>query len=479
MNYKMIGYVLSKVLMIEAGLMILPLLCSIIYGESVAWAFLLTMVLLNITAVIMGYKQPKNTVIYAKEGFVIVALAWVLMSAFGTIPFVVTGTIPNPIDAFFEVVSGFTTTGASILTDIEVVSKGLLFWRSFTHWIGGMGVLVFILAILPLSKNNNMHIMRAEVPGPSVGKLVPKMRDTAVILYKIYLAMTIIEIIILCICGMPLFDSILHSFGTAGTGGFGIKNSSIGYYNSPIIDVVIGTFMILFGINFNIFYYILIGKHRDAFGSEELRCYLGIILVAVVLIAINITPYYGSILEALRYAYFQVASIITTTGYSTVNYDLWPEFSKTVIILLMFTGACAGSTGGGIKIGRIITLVKQQIKEIYRMVHPRTVTALRLDGKSVDKDMLIGIQVFFVMFMFILVLGTLLISLDGYDFTTNFTAVLSCISNIGPGLNLVGPAANFSLFSDLSTFILSFIMLAGRLELFPLLILFIPSLYKH
>ncbi|MBR3841583.1 MAG: TrkH family potassium uptake protein [Erysipelotrichales bacterium] len=479
MNYKMIGYVLSKVLMIEAGLMILPLLCSIIYGESVAWAFLLTMVLLNITAVIMGYKQPKNTVIYAKEGFVIVALAWVLMSAFGTIPFVVTGTIPNPIDAFFEVVSGFTTTGASILTDIEVVSKGLLFWRSFTHWIGGMGVLVFILAILPLSKNNNMHIMRAEVPGPSVGKLVPKMRDTAVILYKIYLAMTIIEIIILCICGMPLFDSILHSFGTAGTGGFGIKNSSIGYYNSPIIDVVIGTFMILFGINFNIFYYILIGKHRDAFGSEELRCYLGIILVAVVLIAINITPYYGSILEALRYAYFQVASIITTTGYSTVNYDLWPEFSKTVIILLMFTGACAGSTGGGIKIGRIITLVKQQIKEIYRMVHPRTVTALRLDGKSVDKDMLIGIQVFFVMYMFILVLGTLLISLDGYDFTTNFTAVLSCISNIGPGLNLVGPAANFSLFSDFSTFLLSFIMLAGRLELFPLLILFIPSLYKH
>ena len=479
MNYKMIGYVLSKVLMIEAGLMILPLLCSIIYGESVAWAFLLTMVLLNITAVIMGYKQPKNTVIYAKEGFVIVALAWVLMSAFGTIPFVVTGTIPNPIDAFFEVVSGFTTTGASILTDIEVVSKGLLFWRSFTHWIGGMGVLVFILAILPLSKNNNMHIMRAEVPGPSVGKLVPKMRDTAVILYKIYLAMTIIEIIILCICGMPLFDSILHSFGTAGTGGFGIKNTSIGYYNSPIIDVVIGTFMILFGINFNIFYYILIGKHRDAFGSEELRCYLGIILVAVVLIAINITPYYGSILEALRYAYFQVASIITTTGYSTVNYDLWPEFSKTVIILLMFTGACAGSTGGGIKIGRIITLVKQQIKEIYRMVHPRTVTALRLDGKSVDKDMLIGIQVFFVMFMFILVLGTLLISLDGYDFTTNFTAVLSCISNIGPGLNLVGPAANFSLFSDFSTFLLSFIMLAGRLELFPLLILFIPSLYKH
>ena len=479
MNYKMIGYVLSKVLMIEAGLMILPLLCSIIHGESVAWAFLLTMVLLNITAVIMGYKQPKNTVIYAKEGFVIVALAWVLMSAFGTIPFVVTGTIPNPIDAFFEVVSGFTTTGASILTDIEVVSKGLLFWRSFTHWIGGMGVLVFILAILPLSKNNNMHIMRAEVPGPSVGKLVPKMRDTAVILYKIYLAMTIIEIIILCICGMPLFDSILHSFGTAGTGGFGIKNTSIGYYNSPIIDVVIGTFMILFGINFNIFYYILIGKHRDAFGSEELRCYLGIILVAVVLIAINITPYYGSILEALRYAYFQVASIITTTGYSTVNYDLWPEFSKTVIILLMFTGACAGSTGGGIKIGRIITLVKQQIKEIYRMVHPRTVTALRLDGKSVDKDMLIGIQVFFVMYMFILVLGTLLISLDGYDFTTNFTAVLSCISNIGPGLNLVGPAANFSLFSDFSTFLLSFIMLAGRLELFPLLILFIPSLYKH
>ena len=324
-----------------------------------------------------------------------------------------------------------------------------------------------------------MHIMRAEVPGPSVGKLVPKMRDTAIILYKIYFVMTIIEIVVLCICGMSLFDSILHAFGTAGTGGFGIKNTSIGYYNSTLIDIVIGTFMILFGINFNIFYYILIGKHKDAFGSEELRVYLGIILVSVLLIAYNILPQYGSIVESLRHAYFQVASIITTTGYSTVNYDLWPEFSKTIIVLLMFSGACAGSTGGGIKIGRLITLFKLQLKEIYRMVHPRTVTALRLDGKSVDKDMLIGIQVFFVMYMFILVLGTLVISLDGFDFTTNFTAVLSCVSNIGPGLNLVGPAANFSLFSDFSTFILSFIMLAGRLELFPILILFIPSLYKH
>lgn len=479
MNYKMIAYVLSKVLLLEAALMLLPLACALIYGSGSVNAFIITIIALLVVGLLISRKQPQNTAIYAKEGFVVVALSWVLLSAFGAMPFVLSGAISNPVDAFFETVSGFTTTGASILNDVEALDNGLLFWRSFTHWIGGMGVLVFILAILPLSKNNNMHLMRAEVPGPSVGKLVPRMRTTAKILYSIYLGMTLVEIVILCMCGMPLLDSILHSFGTAGTGGFGIKNTSIAYYDSAVIDAVIGTFMILFGINFNIFYYILIGRVKDALSSEELRTYLGIILVAVLLIAWNIAPHYASFMEALRYAYFQVGSIITTTGYSTVNYDLWPSFSKMIIVLLMFTGACAGSTGGGIKIGRIVILIKQQIAEIRRMVHPRTVHVLKLDGKVVDREMLIGVQVFFVMFFFILIGGTLLISLNGFDFTTNFTAVLSCISNIGPGLELVGPAANFSIFSNASKLLLSFIMLAGRLELFPLLILFIPGLYKR
>lgn len=478
MNYKMIAYVLSKVLLLEAGLMLLPLMCAIIYQDPSAQAFGITIILLLFSAVTMSHKQPKNTSIFAKEGFVIVALSWILLSIYGALPFIFTGAIPSFIDAFFEVVSGFTTTGASILSDVEALDHGLLFWRSFTHWIGGMGVLVFIMAILPLSKNN-MYIMRAEVPGPSVGKLVPNMRTTAKILYSIYLALTIIEIIVLCVVGMPLFDSILHAFGTAGTGGFGIKNTSIGYYNSTTIDYVIGTFMILFGINFNIFYYIIIGKVKDAFSSEELRTYLGIILISVALISLNILPQYKSLWEAIRYAYFQVASVITTTGYSTTNYDLWPSFAKTIIVLLMFSGACAGSTGGGIKVGRLVVLVKQQFAEIRRMVHPRAVHVLKSEGKIVDREMLIGIQVFLVMYFFILLFGTLAISLDGYDFTTNFTAVLSCISNIGPGLELVGPAANFGFFSNGSKLLLSFIMLAGRLELFPILILFNVNLYKN
>ena len=448
MNYKMIAYVLSKVLLLEAGLMALPMGYAYLNNEMCASAFLITIIALIACGSVLAFKQPKDTSIYAGEGFIVVALSWVLLSMFGAMPFVLSGAIPNLFDAFFETVSGFTTTGASILSDVEALENGLLFWRSFTHWIGGMGVLVFILAILPLARNNNMHLMRAEVPGPTVGKLVPRMRTTAKILYGIYLIMTVIEIVILCLCGMPLFDSILHSFGTAGTGGFGIKNNSIAYYNSATIDLVIGTFMILFGINFNIFYYVLIGKIKEVLSSEELRCYLMIIAVAVGLIAFNILPNCTSIWNALRHAYFQVASIITTTGYSTVDYDLWPSFSKTIIVLLMFSGACAGSTGGGIKVGRLIILVKQQIAEIKKMVHPRAVHCLTLDSKVVDRSTLTGVQTFIVMYLFVLLLGMLLISLDGYSFTTNFTAVLSCISNIGPGLEMVGPSMNFSIFSN-------------------------------
>lgn len=478
MNYKMVKYVISKVLLVEAALLLLPLICAFIYQDQAITAFIATIFILLISSFILSHKHPVNTTIYAKEGFVIVAACWILLSVFGALPFIISGAIPSVIDAFFETVSGFTTTGASILADVEALEYSLLFWRSFTHWIGGMGVLVFLLAILPLSKNNNMHLMRAEVPGPSVGKLVPKMKSTATILYSIYLVLTIIEIICLLFCKMPLFDAIIHSFGSAGTGGFGMKNASVGFYNSVSIDIVISTFMILFGINFNLFYFILIGKAKEAFASEELRTYLFIIVGAVLLIAFNILPLYNSIAEALRYSYFQVSSIITTTGFSTANFDLWPSFSKMIIVLLMFSGACAGSTGGGIKIGRIVILFKQVIAEVRRMVHPRSVHVLKLEDKIVDREMLMGVQVFFVVFIFILLGGTLIVSLDGFDFITNFTATLSCISNIGPGLALVGPIANFSIFSEFSKFILSFVMLAGRLELFPLLILFSPGLYK-
>lgn len=480
MNIKMMSYVLSRVVLLEAALMLLPMAIAIYYGEASYMAFVYSISILLAFAILLSIRKvnDEDTTIYAREGFVTVGLSWVVLSAFGALPFVLSGFIPNYIDAFFETVSGFTTTGASILTNVEALDNGLLFWRSFTHWIGGMGVLVFILAILPISKNNNMHLMRAEVPGPSVGKLVPKMKSTAKILYLIYFGLTVIEIVILIICGMPLFDAVVHTFGTAGTGGFGIKNTSIGYYDSTAIDYVIGTFMILFGINFNMYYYILIGRIKDVLDSEELKTYLSVIIVAVALITINIIPFYGNVFTALRYAYFQVGSIITTTGYSTYNYELWPAFSKTIIVLLMFCGACAGSTGGGIKIGRLIILLKQQFAEVRHMVNSRQVHVLKLDGKVVDREMLTGAQVFFTAFMVILLGVTLLVSLDGFDFTTNFTAVLSCISNIGPGLNLVGPAENFSLFSNMSKIFLSFTMLAGRLEIFPILILFNPKLYK-
>jgi len=479
MNYKMVRYVLAKVLLLEAALMSLPLLCALIYKSESTGAFLSTIFFTTFFAFVFSVRQPKDTMIQAKEGFVIVAASWIIMSIFGCMPFVFSGAIPNPVNAFFETVSGFTTTGASILSNVEALDHALLFWRSFTHWIGGMGVLVFILAILPLSKKNNMYLMRAESPGPSVGKLVPSMKKTATILYAIYFVMTVIEILVLYFfCDMPMFDSILHSFGTAGTGGFGIKNSSIGYYDSAAVDYVIGTFMLLFGINFNAFFFIMIGKIKDAFAIEEVRAYLGIVIVSVILIAWNILPQYSSFLEAVRYAYFQVASIITTTGYATTDFDLWPSFSKTIIVLLMFCGACAGSTGGGIKVSRIMILVKYQLSEIKRMVNPRRVHVLKSEGKVVDSDVLSGVQGFFAAYMFILLGCTLLISLDGFDFTTNFTAVLSCISNIGPGLGMVGPTCNFSIYSDLSTLLMSFVMLAGRLELFPMLILFNPALYK-
>lgn len=478
MNKKMIAYVLGHIMRVEAALMILPLIVSLYYKEKSGYAFVATILILLALGFAISFKKPKNTVIYAKEGFVIVALSWIILSAFGGLPFFISGEVPNYVDCFFETVSGFTTTGSSILKEVELLSNSMLFWRSFTHWVGGMGVLVFVLAIIPLAEGRSMHLMRAEVPGPTVGKLVPKIRNTSMILYGIYLAMTIIQVILLVVGGMPFFDSLLHTFGTAGTGGFGIKNNSVAFYNSAYIDGVITVFMILFGINFNLYYFIIIGQIRQALKSEELRVYLGVIAISIISITINIVPYYKNALEAFRYASFQVASIITTTGYSTANFDLWPGFSKTILLTLMFTGACAGSTAGGIKIARLVVMYKSAIHHIKSMVHPRYVNSINFEGKPVDNDTLKGINNYFILYMFILFISLLFVSLDGFDFETTFSAVVTCLNNVGPGFAGVGPLSNFSELSNFSKLVLSFNMLVGRLEIFPIVLLFAPSIWK-
>ena len=423
-------------------------------------------------------KKPKNKLIYAKEGFVIVALSWFVLSLFGALPFFLSGEIPNYIDGFFEVVSGFTTTGSSILTDVEGMSNGLLFWRSFTHWIGGMGVLVFVLSIVPLAEGRSMFIMRAEVPGPTVDKLVPKIKKTAKILYQIYVVMTIILIVLLLLGGMPLFDSLLHAFGTAGTGGFGIKATSVGFYNSAYLDIVITIFMILFGINFNLFYLIITGSIVTALKSEELKHYLIIIGLSTLAIAINILPNYKNIFQSLRYSAFQVASIITTTGYATTDFNQWPMFSKGVLFLLMFIGACAGSTGGGIKVSRLMIAIKSSLQHIKGMIHPRYVNTVRYEKKPVDNSVLKSIHVYLSLYLFIYLISILLVSVDNFDFETTISAVTTCLNNVGPGFSAVGPAGSFYGFSNFSKIILSLNMLIGRLEIFPILMLFTPSLWR-
>ncbi|MDO5112669.1 MAG: TrkH family potassium uptake protein [Clostridia bacterium] len=478
MNHRMVWRTLARTLLIEAALMVLPLCIALYYGE--AWRGFVYTILLIIAAffLLQGFK-PRSSDIYAKEGFLIVALSWIILSAFGALPFVIDGAIPSYIDAFFETVSGFTTTGATILTDIEAVGYGLLFWRSFTHWIGGMGVLVFMLAVLPLAEERSMHIMRAEVPGPVVGKLVPRMRNSAMILYVIYLVLTLVEIVLLLFGGMSLFDAAVHAFGTAGTGGFSSRNISVAYYNSAYIDMVIGTFMILFGINFNLYFFLLLRRYRDVGKNEELRWYLGIIVFSVVTIALCILPQYSSFPHALRYAYFQVASIITTTGYSTANFDLWPEYARSLLVFIMFIGACAGSTGGGIKVSRIIIIIKSSVNEIKRMLNPRSVNLVKVDGNTVDGGTIHGTLIFVLLYFIILLLSILVISLDDLDFTTSVTGVIACFSNIGPGLSLVGPMGNFSMFSPFSKIVLSMVMLLGRLEIFPILTLFSPATWRR
>jgi len=476
MNRNMIFSMIGRLLQIEAVLLLLPMMVSLIYGESGLWAFLVTAILsLAVGTAAVRLFRTEDKTIFAKEGFAIVALAWILMSAVGALPFVISGEIPSYTDAFFETVSGFSTTGASILQDVESMSHGCLFWRSFTHWIGGMGVLVFIMALFP-SEGRSIHIMRAEMPGPIVGKLVPKVRDTAKLLYIIYIVMTLIEIVFLSFGGMTLYESAIHAFGTVGTGGFGIKGDSIGSY-SPYLQWVILVFMMLSGINFNLYYLILIRRFRTALKSSELWCYLGIVAVSVLLITTNILPLYDNLAEAFRHSSFQVVSILTTTGYSSTDFNLWPEFSETILVLLTFIGGCAGSTAGGLKISRVILLFKMIRRNLKQMLHPRSVGVVKFEGRKVEDNTLHSVNVYFVLYIMLFAVLFLLLSLESFDFETTFTAVAACFNNVGPGFGGVGPMANFSAFSPFSKWLLSFAMLLGRLEILPILLALSPSIW--
>ena len=475
MNRKMIFYLLGQIITYCAALLLLPLAVSLIYGEFLcSVSFLVTIgISLAIGLLLSFLFKTENKTIYAKEGFVIVAFAWISMSMIGALPFVISGEIPSYIDAIFETVSGFTTTGASILTDVEALSRSLLFWRSFTHWIGGMGVLVFIMAVIPTS-DRSIHIMRAEMPGPIVGKLVPKAKQTAKILYLIYIALTITQVIFLLFGGMSLFDSIVHSFGTAGTGGFGIKADSLASY-SPYIQWVITVFMFIFGINFNLFYLILIGKLKNALKSTELWCYTLIVLGSIAIITVNIMGTIANTSEAIRAASFNVVSVITTTGYATADYNLWPELSKGILFTLMFIGGCAGSTAGGLKVSRIVLMFKMIKKELRHMLHPRSVSSIKFEGKSIDGVTQNSVYSYISLFVISYFSIFLLLCLEPFDFQTNFTAVAACINNIGPGFGAVGPAGSFAMFSDLSKILLSFAMLLGRLEIYPLIFALSPA----
>lgn len=476
MNYKMITYILGWILIFEGLFMAVPVITAIIYGESALWYFLGTAVLCLALGWLLTFKKRKNTTLYSREGFVVVAMSWIVLSIFGALPMWLCGAIPSFVDALFETVSGFTTTGASILSDVEVLPKSVLMWRSFTHWVGGMGVLVFIMAFLPLSGGQNMHMMKAESPGPSVSKIVPRVRTTAFILYSIYFVLTLIEFILLLFGGMTIFEALNTAFATAGTGGFGFLNSSMGSF-SPYIQIVITVFMLLFSVNFNSYFFILIGKFKEAF-TTEVRTFVLIVLVAVSVITLNIMHMFESVGDAIRHSAFTVATVISTTGFSTVDFDLWPELSKAILVLLMFIGACAGSTGGGIKVSRIIILFKGMAKELNTVIHPRQVKKIKIDSHIVDHETVRSVNVYMVAYTLIFMTSILLISIDNHSFATNVTAVTATINNIGPGLEAVGPTCNFGFFSVPSKLVLIFDMLAGRLELFPMLVLFKPSTWK-
>ncbi len=477
MNYRMIAQLLGKVLCTIAAVLLLPAIICLVYRESPLPFLAVTVIMAACGAVLLLFK-PRLQKIYAAEGFVVVGLSWILLSLFGALPFVLSGDIPNYIDAVFETVSGFTTTGASNLPDIEALTRGAIFWRSLTHFLGGMGVLVFIMAVLPMSGSRSIHIMRAEVPGPVVGKLVPSARKTAMLLYGIYICMTVLEAILLICGGMSVFDSVIHAFGTAGTGGFSSRSLSIGYYDSTYIDVVITVFMILFGVNFNLYYMILLGKGLEALKSEELRWYLGVIFFSAITISLNLGQTFGGFFPNLRYSFFQVASIISTTGYGTADFNLWPTYSKWLLVLLMFFGACAGSTGGGLKFSRILILAKSIRLELRKQLRPHSVNIERLEGKPINNATIHSTLVFFACYLFLFFLSTAIVSIDGFDLTTTFSSVVACLSNIGPGLELVGPMGSYVMFSPFSKIVLSLCMLLGRLEIYPILMLFSPRVWR-
>lgn len=476
MNKSIILHIIGWILTVEAAFMVLPAIVALLYKEKSGYSFLITIGLCLIIGIPFILTKKKSHLFFSKEGFVSVALGWIILSIMGALPFFISGEIPSYVDALFEVISGFTTTGSSILSDVEKLSYCMLFWRSFTHWIGGMGILVFILAILPMTGGERMHILRAESPGPSIEKLVPRMKTTAIMLYALYLGLTILQIILHLIGKMPLFDALTITFGTAGTGGFAIKNSSMAQY-SHFNQNIVTLFMFLFGVNFNIYYLLLFRKFKAAFKSEELRYYFLIVVSAILMISVNlggIKNFFGSI----QVAAFQVSSIVTTTGYATTDFNQWPTFSKSILVFIMFIGACAGSTGGGLKVSRIIILVKTLRKELSYLIHKRSIKILKFDGNKIEHEIIRSTNVFFVSYLFIFTASVLLVSIDNFDFITSFTAVAATLNNVGPGLEVVGPMGNFSSFSNLSKIVMMFDMLAGRLEVYPLLILFSSGTWK-
>ncbi len=476
MNYKMIRYTLGYILLFESLFLLVPSLTALIYREKELAAFLWTAALCLAVGILLVIKKPKNSTLYSREGFVIVSLSWVLLSLFGALPFYISRVTPSFIDALFETVSGFTTTGSSIFSEIESLPKSILMWRSFTHWVGGMGVLVFILAFLPLSGGQNMHIMRAESPGPSVSKLVPHVRTTALILYGIYFVMTVLQFVLLLCGNMSVFEALNTAFATAGTGGFGVKNDSFGGF-SPYAQVVTTVFMVLFSLNFSSYYLALRGRFKDACNAE-FRAFVLIVAACGMIVAWNVRHLFSSFGEALRHAFFSVASIISTTGFTTVDFNLWPYLSHTILVLVMFIGACAGSTGGGIKVSRVLILIKGMFREFRTAIHPKEVRKVSIDGRPLDRSLVHSVNAYMICYLAVFVLSVLLISIEGHDLVTNFTAVAATLNNVGPGLSKVGPTQNFAFFSTPSKLVLIFDMLAGRLELFPMLLLFAPATWK-
>lgn len=479
MNKRKIVSFIGRIILIEAALMVLPLLVALYYGDGDAWVFAVTILAALIPGVLMARVRQSDRRLSSRDGYFIVAVTWIIISLIGAMPLYMAGGFRSYWSALFEIASGFSTTGASVLAQPELLGHGVLFWRSFTHWIGGMGVLVFVMMVMPMENDNSMHLVRAEVPGPTAGKLVPRMRTTSMILYGIYAAMTMILLVLLLLGGMPLFDSFCMAFGTAGTGGFAVSSAGVAGYHSAYIEILLGIFMLLFGVNFNVYHLLLLGKVKDALKSEEVKAYLGIVITATVLISINTFSRVTGLGTTVRNAFFQVASIMTTSGFATVDFNFWPEFSKHTLVLLMIIGACAGSTGGGFKVSRLIILLKAMMAEVRHIITPKAINPVRIDGKPIDKETLNSTRIYAAAYLILICLFTWILSLDGKDLTTNVTAVLSCFNNIGPGLGGVGPMNNFGIYSDWAQVLLSLCMLTGRLEIFPMLLLFGRSMHTR